>query len=194
MLFQIILSFFPLKIPRMKRISDSKKWSIISLLQKGKTSRFIASRVGVSPATVIRVKRDSNLEIPAPTAGRKKIFTETEERNLVRKVRLGELKNAVETKQFAERTMNKTANPQTLRNTLKTGGLKILHKVQKPFLAPRNIKKRLQFCQQHRDWTIRDWEKVIWSDESKICRYNTTLKNWCWRDSSEKVVKYLHKT
>ena len=29
-------------------------------------------------------------------------------------------------------------------------------------------KKRLQFARNHRNWTVDDWSRVLWSDESKF--------------------------
>ncbi len=35
-----------------------------------------------------------------------------------------------------------------------------------PLLSAKNRKLRLQFTQDHQNWTIEDWKNVAWSDES----------------------------
>ena len=35
-----------------------------------------------------------------------------------------------------------------------------------PLLSRKNIRDRLIFCKRYRDWTVEDWSKVIFSDES----------------------------
>ncbi|MBW0570441.1 hypothetical protein O181_110156 [Austropuccinia psidii MF-1] len=37
---------------------------------------------------------------------------------------------------------------------------------KKPYLQPQDFQWRLAFAQAHRHWTINDWAKVIWTDES----------------------------
>ena len=38
---------------------------------------------------------------------------------------------------------------------------------KKPLISKKNRKARLQFAREHRNWTIKDWSKILWSDESK---------------------------
>ncbi len=40
--------------------------------------------------------------------------------------------------------------------------------VKKPFLSVAHKKARLQWCKDHRNWSAKDWEKVIWSDEACV--------------------------
>ncbi|MBW0588902.1 hypothetical protein O181_128617 [Austropuccinia psidii MF-1] len=37
---------------------------------------------------------------------------------------------------------------------------------RKPYLRPQDFQRRLAFAQAHRHWTINEWAKVIWTDES----------------------------
>jgi len=31
------------------------------------------------------------------------------------------------------------------------------------------------------DWTVEDWKQVIWSDETKINRFGSDGRKWCWK-------------
>jgi hypothetical protein len=39
---------------------------------------------------------------------------------------------------------------------------------KKPALSAENIHQRLDWAIKHKDWTIEDWKKVIWSDECSV--------------------------
>lgn len=51
-----------------------------------------------------------------------------------------------------------------------------------------NKKKRLNWAQQHKDWTIEDWNKVLWSDESKFEIFGTKKRVFVRRYSNERVA------
>ena len=40
--------------------------------------------------------------------------------------------------------------------------------LKKPFIRQQNRKTRLTFAQEHKDWSKDDWNKVLWTDESKF--------------------------
>ena len=56
----------------------------------------------------------------------------------------------------------------TVRRRLLSAGLRGCVAVKKPFISARNKKKRLQFARNHRNWTVDDWSRVLWSDELKF--------------------------
>src|SRR5688572_16882792 len=62
---------------------------------------------------------------------------------------------------------------RTIRRVLKKKGLKSVEKKKKPLLSKKNIKARLDFAKAHQYWTSDDWERVIFSDETKINRFNS---------------------
>ncbi len=44
----------------------------------------------------------------------------------------------------------------------------------KPLISERSRKSRLQFANEHKDWTLEDWKKIYWSDE---CTFTTGKRN-----------------
>lgn len=65
------------------------------------------------------------------------------------------------------------------------------YQTTKPYVSKINQKKRLKWCKDHRGWTLDDWRRVIWTDESCfVLRYNGRLR--VWRRAHEKFsVKAL---
>jgi len=40
--------------------------------------------------------------------------------------------------------------------------------MRKPFISKKNKTARLEFVSLHKDWSVKDWSKVLFSDESKF--------------------------
>jgi DDE superfamily endonuclease len=49
------------------------------------------------------------------------------------------------------------------------------------------VKACLDFAKAHKDWTIDDRKRVIWSDESKINRFCSDGRSWYWARDGESV-------
>ena len=65
-------------------------------------------------------------------------------------------------------SLNMSITSQTVRNVLKKAGLKAQKRVKKPALSLRLKRDRFNFATKYKEWTVEDWKKVIWSDETKI--------------------------
>lgn len=68
----------------------------------------------------------------------------------------------------------------TARRIWKKHDFKAAEKKKKPLLSKKNIKMRLTFAKKYLKWTVSDWERVIWSDETKINRISSDGPSWCW--------------
>ena len=60
-------------------------------------------------------------------------------------------------------------------------------KKKKPKLSQKNIKGRLDFANTYKDWTIEDWKRVVWSDETKVNRFCSDGRSWYWRRDGESL-------
>ena len=69
--------------------------------------------------------------------------------------------------------------------------MKAVTKVKKPLLKPHHIRACMDFAEKHIDWTVDDWKRVIWSDETKINRIESDGKHWVWKKQGEKLSKRL---
>ena len=52
-------------------------------------------------------------------------------------------------------------------------GLNSCVALRKPLISEANQKKRLQFAREHKDWTLEQWKKVMWSDESRFTLFQS---------------------
>jgi len=56
----------------------------------------------------------------------------------------------------------------------------------RPRLKPKDIAKRLKWAIAHKDWTAKDFEKVIWSDECSVEKSKDPRQQWVFREPGEK--------
>jgi len=55
-----------------------------------------------------------------------------------------------------------------LKKILNLAGLRSRRRRTKPFINDVNRTKRLHFTMQHAEWTVEDWKRVTWTDETHI--------------------------
>jgi hypothetical protein len=84
---------------------------------------------------------------------------------------------------------------RTIRRRRSESGLGSYIAAEKPGLRPENIAKRLEWAEKYKNWTIEDWKRVIWSDESSIWIGVNPRRQWVIRPPGERLnPKYVKKT
>jgi hypothetical protein len=78
-----------------------------------------------------------------------------------------------------------------VRRKLKEAGLKAVVKKKRPILSQRHRKERLDFAVAHQHWTVEDWKRVVWSDETKVNRLGSDGKKWAWKKAGEGLSNRL---
>ena len=43
----------------------------------------------------------------------------------------------------------------------------------------------MDFAEAHKHWTVDDWKRVVWTDETKINRLGSDGKRWVWKKAGE---------
>ncbi|GFU43212.1 uncharacterized protein TNCV_1566671 [Trichonephila clavipes] len=66
-------------------------------------------------------------------------------------------------------TSNASVCPRTVRGRQLEIGLRGCKARSKPLLTEFQRKRRLSWAREHSSWTIKDWEKVTFNDESQFC-------------------------
>ena len=67
----------------------------------------------------------------------------------------------------------------------KRHGLVARVKRKKPLLKKSHRQRRLEFALKYQDWTMEDWAKIIWSDESKFNLFGSDGREYCWKKPGE---------
>lgn len=169
----------------MKPTSNDKENVTIHLLEQGLSVRNVATRAGISPATVCRIKKRLLPDHNGASAGRPSLLSPTDKRKILRDITSGNHDNAAQISRRFATDNNTTVCAETIRRVLKENGLHAAPKVKKPLLSQRHRQARLDFARRHQHWTLADWHKVIWSDETKINRFGSDGRVWCWKHTGE---------
>jgi transposase len=172
----------------MKPISASQRHNIISLSSHGLSSRKIASQTGLGKSTVCQVLQELQPEKTRLHGGRPSKLTPTNKRAIVQKIITGKARNAVHATHYINSIIDAPVCAQTVRNTLKEASLKAVVKKKKPLLSSGHKKKRLAFAFKYQHWTVEDWKRVIWSDETKINRIGSDGQEYVWKKKGEGLI------
>ena len=68
---------------------------------------------------------------------------------------------------------NKNISNQTIRNELARQSLHSRIFRFSPLISERNKEKRLLWAHTYENWTVKDFKKVLWSDESTYTQFRT---------------------
>lgn len=163
----------------MPRLCESLKHQALVQLRSGVSTRKVADSLGMSQSSVVHLRREISGEIEKQRGGRPKVLGEQEKRLGVHLVTAGCLKMAsAAAKQLREKT-GKHFSDITLRRGLREAGLGACVQQKKPLLAKRHVLARLSFAHKYKNWTVDDWRRVIFSDETKINLINSDGRSWC---------------
>ena len=99
----------------------------------------------------------------------------------------GQFDNAVQATNFINSTLPQPVHPQTVRNALKEAGFYSATKKKVPMLKATHCQKHLKFAQYHESWTVEDWKRVLWSDETKINHIGSDGKVYIWKQRGEQI-------
>ena len=174
----------------MKATPTSKVNSVITLLRSGASIREIAQKLSLSKSTIGRIKLEHCPGVVSSKGGRPCALTEADKRYCVRKVTKERVSNAAKVTKLLEEDHRIKVNPETVRRVLRKAGLGAIEKQPKTLLSVKNIKKRLEWCREHKDWTVDDWKRVIWTDKTKINRFNSDGRQWAWIRSGEQLQNH----
>jgi len=175
-------------------LTDIEIAKILTLDHTGSSQRDIAGDVHRSKSAVQHALSEYDYDTftghnPRPKRARK--TTKREDRYLIRAA-----------KQFDEVPLRDITNivgipvsQSTLSRRLHEEGLGRYVARRKPGLRPENVEERLNWAIAHKDWTIEDWKRVIWSDETIIVVGHNSRRQWVTRPKGEALnPKYVKPT
>ncbi|GFX43369.1 transposable element Tc3 transposase [Trichonephila clavipes] len=76
--------------------------------------------------------------------------------------------------------------PQTISRHLAEANLKSKHPFRGLPLTPEHRQLHLQWCQARSMWNVTDWQKVVFSDESRFVSGEDDNRVWGWRRPGER--------
>jgi hypothetical protein len=110
-------------------------------------------------------------------------------RHLSRKIKIGEINTVPEGIKILTNQLSINCSNFTTRRAFKRSGLYGRKKTKKQLLQIHHRKARLTFAEKYVDWTIEDWKRVLWSDETKVCLFGPDGGDWVWKTPKEGLNK-----
>src|SRR5262245_53403159 len=169
----------------MKSLAPQVVSRVVAMLKDGQPYSEIQRKAGTSKGAIAEIKKEHLSEHEGNAVGRPRVLSKRGERDIVRKIATGAADTAVDVAKMVSRDLGKSVSTNTVRRALKNSGLKSSVKVKKPLLRPKHTKDCLEFAKKYREWTAEDWKRVTWSDETKINRFGSDGRKWCWKTPDE---------
>lgn len=171
---------------KTKNLSVRERAEIIGLPKIKKSNREIAKLLKISRRTVdYNVKKflNTNEVTDKKKCGRPRKTTTFEDKLIVR---LSSRKRRLTASEINIGLKNISVS--TVKRRLREVGLNGRVAVKKPLLRKANVKKRLKWARKHKNWTVEDWKKVLWSDESKFEVFGSKRRIYVRRHVNEKYL------
>jgi transposase len=168
-----------------RELTIEERAEIAMLRSCGKTLKEIATTYNVHFTTVAAIAKKKQITgtvANRPRSGRPTLFKERDQRALKRtllsnrRAPLAEIKNCMPT-QISITTLRKEIHKLDFWNRVAP---------KKPFLSQKHKADRLRFALAHEHWTVEDWSRVIWTDESSFEIGKNSRQVRVWRRVHEK--------
>lgn len=163
-------------------LTDIQKNIIGILHQEGKSQKAIAKTSGCSQSAVSKYL--SGKATGRARCGRKRCTTKRDDRTLERTVKKDRFGNVGEIHKKWRQTGVGASRATTHRRLQEMGYVSRVPSV-KPLLNARQRKKRLDWAKEKKAWTVAQWSKVLFSDESKFCISFGNQGSRVWRRTGE---------
>lgn len=167
-------------------LDDFTRGRIIGKIEEGRKITAVAREFDVSHSVVSRLWKSFQTTGECSKrhgGGRVRSTTPAEDRYIVLTTKRHRRSTASEVaNQFLAAT-GKRISRKTVARRLHEGGLYARRPVVCIPLSRRHRTARLQWCHQHRTWTVNDWSAVLFSDESRYSLTSDSRRQLIWRDS-----------
>ena len=168
---------------KTKELSKDIRDKIVDLHKAGMGYKKISKQLGEKLTTVgaiIRKWKKHKVTANLPRSGAPRKISPRGISMMMRKVRdqpsttQEELVNDL-------KAVGTTVTKRTISNTLHREGLKSCCARKVPLLKKAHVQARLKFAKEHLDDLEEAWEKVMWSDETKIELFGINSTRCVWR-------------
>ena len=150
-----------------KKHSSDLKNIVINNYKNGLSQKDIVKKFGLPKSTVsfiIKKFKVYGSVVTVHRGGRPKQTTQKEDARIVREFKKYPDKSA----SSVVEALRLTVSSRTVQRRACAAGLKSYRAAKKPFISKKNRRARIQFAKEHVEWTLQQWNRVLFSDESKF--------------------------
>lgn len=162
-------------MPKTVEITPKKRAVCIALKKEGLSCREIADRTGISKSSVnraIQIFNETGQYCSRKRSGRPKVTSPRDDLAIRRLIQ----KNPFMSSTDVQAEVPVEVSDRTIRRRLLDKfNLRSHRAAKKPLLTAVQAKKRVLFCKKYRNWTEKQWQNVLFSDESTFCQFGTHI-------------------
>ena len=155
------------------------------MLGAGHFDEAISKQTGVSPSVISKLHSKLHSALFKAIGGHLSKLSPINIHHAQHLITFGKAENTVQVTKALANIIHQLLSANTVRLHLKKSGMKAVIKFKHPILSARHHKACLDFAYAHKDWTIEDWERVVWSDETKINCLGLDGCKWAWKMAGE---------
>lgn len=152
-------------------LNEVQKARAVALIESGRSFRFVAMDLHVSPSVVHRLWtrfRETGGYTRRAGQGRKRKTTPQQDRFLVISVLRRRTSTARDLLNDLRMANGVVVSDETVRRRLRESNLRPRRPVRKPPLTNDHKRARLRFARNHVNWHLRHWRPVLFTDESRF--------------------------
>lgn len=117
---------------------------------------------------VQRFRQRGDTKTDAKNSGRKKITTQRQDRAIIRLSKANVRSTSKDIADALAIEYGVQLDSSTVRRRLSDANRPAIRPIAAPVLTPRMRAARLNWCRAHQHWSVDQWKKVIFSDETHI--------------------------
>ena len=156
---------------RFKRTTRDERIHILKLINEGVSISVIANAYNIHFSTVWRIQKrynETHSVEDVPRSPRRCKMPKRTFKICFRKFKQKKFQTLNILRHLLRVQYNIEYSKSGLRSYLKREGIIARLKIRKPILSKKNRLKRISFAKSHKNWTVDDWRRVVWTDESSF--------------------------
>jgi len=160
---------------KKKQISEKDRHAIVALCQhSGMTQKQIAHKYRTSQCAVsviMKQFKNTGTVTVKRRSGRPKATSEKEDRLILRQVKKNPFISASQIKASMSPHLAGVSTRTITRRLRNKFKMPARTPRKKPLITEKARKRRLSWCLAHREWTVHQWKRVTFSDESTFLQF-----------------------
>jgi len=165
----------------MRKTTNEMRSKACRFFSLGLSYSRIASLLGLSKTTIMRIIKRNGLKREALASGRHRILSQRAIRLILNGIENGEFRNCTSAKKYIGSALNAQVSAETIRRIATKNNYKSYARPTKPRLTMHHKKNRYRFAQDFFDAPTYFWDYVIFTDESKFNLYGPDGNRRVWR-------------
>ncbi|CAD6199639.1 unnamed protein product [Caenorhabditis auriculariae] len=164
-----------------KDLTDNDKRTIVVGRQNGLTMMTFAGMFGVTEACIsqfLKRRKAQDGSTNSQRAGRSRVTGRNDDRNVLKTSRTNPRLTAPAIRREFFLHSPSPPSVSTVKRRLNAAGIMGRRPVKKPLISEKNRAARVKWTKEHHNWTRQDWNKILWSDESKFLLFGSDGIQW----------------